>query len=435
MRGGKGPVAEKMKVGIVGAGPAGLTAAYLLKLSGHHPVVFEAEDVVGGRTRAIRFAPGHHLDAGAGRLGGFYRETLGLLDAVGAKDQLCPLDLRSNSYLSERGKLHAVPAGALSALSFSLLPPRKRAKLLLWGLGLVVRHPRADFAVDLRFDEIDAETYVLESLGGEAVPVVFEPLVSALYSGLSELSAASVRGFARALLFTRFFSLAEGMDSLWSRLADDLEVHTSSPVRRVVAGDGRGVDLVFDSDRASRFDGCVVAAPITRVRDIVDGVDLPLWIDSVRYAPYVRVYGVRVGSVQRAEIYPIDSPEEAVTVSRGGRGWLWGSLPEGHAAAAVGAGGRMAADLLDEPEEKVEKLLWERGAAVDPGLFGIDRCYAVRVIKWPEAVPVFGPGHLTNLASWEQSLPVVFAGDWTTMPCIEGAVRSGIAAARLFGRA
>jgi oxygen-dependent protoporphyrinogen oxidase len=423
-----------MNIGIVGAGPAGLTAAYLLKLAGHHPVVFEAEGHVGGRTATVRLAPGHHFDTGAGWLAGFYKETLGILGALGLEDQLCSIDLRSNGYLSERGKLYKVPTGLFSALSFSLIPLRERIRLLLWGAGLVMRHPRGDFATDLRFDEISAETHVAESVGDSAVPVVFEPLVSALYSGLSELSAASVRGFARALLFTRFYTLSDGMDSLWIRLAEEVEVHISCPVRRIHSGEGSGVDLVFDSDGSKRFDGCVVAAPITRVRQIVEGVDLPPWIDTVRYAPHVRVYGARAGSVKRAEIHPVDSSEDAVTVSRGADGWLWGSLPQDHAAALIGAGGQVAADLIDEPEEKVGKLLWERGAAIDPELFGIDRCHTVRVIKWPEAVPVFGPGHLTNLASWRQSLPVVFAGDWASMPCIEGAVRSGIAAARLFGR-
>lgn len=40
-------------VGIVGAGPAGLTAAYeLQKRSDHHrPVLFEAGDLVGGTAR------------------------------------------------------------------------------------------------------------------------------------------------------------------------------------------------------------------------------------------------------------------------------------------------------------------------------------------------------------------------------------------------
>ncbi len=424
-----------MRVAVVGAGPAGLTAAYLLKISGHQPMVFEAEEWVGGRTRTIRLDTGHHLDSGAGWLAGFYRETLGLLEAVGMRDALVPIDLRSCAFLSEGGKLVRVPTGPVSSLSFSLLGPKDRLKILLWGAGLVMRQPRGDLGVDLRFDTTSAEVHILKSVGRSAAQVVFEPLVSALYSGLRELSAASVRSFARALLFTRFYSLSDGMDSLWLRLAEEVEVQTDSPVRRIAAPANGGVELVLDSGSARRFDGCVVAAPITRVRDVIDGVDLPPWVDSVRYAPHVRAYAVRSGSTQRAEIHPVGGEEDVVTVSRGSGGWLWGALPQGYSAALVGAAGKLALDLLDEPDEKVGRLLWERAAAVDPDLFGIDRCRLVRVVKWPEAVPVFAPGHLSNLASWKQAPPVVFAGDWTRAPCIEGAVRSGIEAAKVFGRA
>ena len=38
---------------IVGAGPGGLTAAYLLTKRGEHPVVLEADDVVGGISRTV----------------------------------------------------------------------------------------------------------------------------------------------------------------------------------------------------------------------------------------------------------------------------------------------------------------------------------------------------------------------------------------------
>ncbi len=37
------------RIVVVGAGIAGLTAAYLLKQKGHQPIVFEKSDRVGGR--------------------------------------------------------------------------------------------------------------------------------------------------------------------------------------------------------------------------------------------------------------------------------------------------------------------------------------------------------------------------------------------------
>ncbi|MCB0186591.1 MAG: FAD-dependent oxidoreductase [Caldilineaceae bacterium] len=49
-------------------------------------------------------------------------------------------------------------------------------------------------------------------------------------------------------------------------------------------------------------------------------------------------------------------------------------------------------------------------------------------------MPVMGPGHYRRLANFQQQAPIVFAGDWMSEACVEGAVRSGEAAAQVFGR-
>lgn len=54
------------KVGIIGAGPAGLSAAYQLSKEGHHAVVMEASDEVGGLARTIELW-GQRVDIGPHR--------------------------------------------------------------------------------------------------------------------------------------------------------------------------------------------------------------------------------------------------------------------------------------------------------------------------------------------------------------------------------
>ena len=51
---------------IVGAGPAGLTAAYELVKAGRHRVVLEADDVVGGISRTVE-RDGWRFDIGGHR--------------------------------------------------------------------------------------------------------------------------------------------------------------------------------------------------------------------------------------------------------------------------------------------------------------------------------------------------------------------------------
>ena len=47
------PSRMKKKVAVIGAGPAGMTAAYQLSKEGHKVKVFEADDQVGGMAKTI----------------------------------------------------------------------------------------------------------------------------------------------------------------------------------------------------------------------------------------------------------------------------------------------------------------------------------------------------------------------------------------------
>jgi predicted NAD/FAD-dependent oxidoreductase len=91
--------------------------------------------------------------------------------------------------------------------------------------------------------------------------------------------------------------------------------------------------------------------------------------------------------------------------------------------------------LLDVSEDEAKRALWADSLAVAPGLFTLDQADVVHVIRWRWAVPIMSAGHYRALATYERKPPLVLAGDWTHQACVEGAVRSGEAAAAAFGRA
>jgi monoamine oxidase len=82
---GLGPrTGEPKRVIIIGAGIAGLVAAYELDRAGHEPVVLEANQRVGGRVYTLRsFAPGLYGEAGAMRIPRVHDLTLGYCEAFG----------------------------------------------------------------------------------------------------------------------------------------------------------------------------------------------------------------------------------------------------------------------------------------------------------------------------------------------------------------
>ena len=93
---GKGPTKDVI---IVGAGMAGLVAAYELKKVGHRVTVLEARDRIGGRVLTVRspFSDGHHAEAGAARIPPDHNLTLGYADHFGLT--LDPFYPQSGSYV------------------------------------------------------------------------------------------------------------------------------------------------------------------------------------------------------------------------------------------------------------------------------------------------------------------------------------------------
>ena len=76
------------RVVVIGAGMAGLVAAFELKRQGHEPLVLEAQNRVGGRVYTLRgFAPGLYAEAGAMRIPRVHNLTMEYCELFGLKLQ------------------------------------------------------------------------------------------------------------------------------------------------------------------------------------------------------------------------------------------------------------------------------------------------------------------------------------------------------------
>jgi monoamine oxidase len=90
-----------MKVVVVGAGLAGLTAATELADAGVDVTVLEARERVGGRMHGIEVAPGRWVDAGAAYLGDRHTSLLALMDRLGFKTTPTTMHGDSRFYLGD----------------------------------------------------------------------------------------------------------------------------------------------------------------------------------------------------------------------------------------------------------------------------------------------------------------------------------------------
>jgi len=75
---------RRKRVIVIGAGMAGLVAAFELARQGHDPLILEAQNRVGGRVYTLRtFAPGLYAEAGAMRIPRVHDLTLKYVNLFG----------------------------------------------------------------------------------------------------------------------------------------------------------------------------------------------------------------------------------------------------------------------------------------------------------------------------------------------------------------
>jgi len=96
---------------IIGAGMSGLVAGYELTRAGHHVIILEARNRVGGRVLTLRepFSDGHFAEAGAARIPPDHDLTLGYADHFGLT--LVPFYPQSNYFVNAaNGNQTLIPA-------------------------------------------------------------------------------------------------------------------------------------------------------------------------------------------------------------------------------------------------------------------------------------------------------------------------------------
>ena len=168
------------RVVVIGAGMAGLVAAYELERAGHDPIVLEAQNRVGGRIYTLRkFAPGLYAEAGAMRIPRVHDLTLGYIEHFG-------LELRPFVMGNPKGLVH-VGGRRMTAEQAGLTPD---------DLGFVVaEHERGRSASQL-WDEVTKDLRAMV----EADPVAGWEHIVREYDGYTLREFLEVKGFSEGAI-------------------------------------------------------------------------------------------------------------------------------------------------------------------------------------------------------------------------------------------
>jgi hypothetical protein len=159
-------------------------------------------------------------------------------------------------------------------------------------------------------------------------------------------------------------------------------------------------------------------------------------LQSISYAPHIRAYLSRVSNEQKQigyHLVPVQSPLATIEWFSSDMG-AWGSCPSGRQWMLLCATADATVEyfLNGDDDETIIQKLWSKAKQIVPDLFEIDSADVKHVVRWESAIPILSPSACIALNRYLPRLPVVFCGDWTYQPCIEGAVRSAIRATDIF---
>ncbi|GLZ81483.1 monoamine oxidase [Actinorhabdospora filicis] len=267
-----------MRVIVIGAGLAGLTAASRLVAAGATVTVLEARDRVGGRTHGIEVAPGSTVDAGAAYLGERHTELLKLMADLDLAT--VPTGMRGDSRF-ELGHGADTRAGRFPPLNAVALGD------LFEKLAEVTAAVRPDAPwASPRAAELDAMTVAewVEREVPHADARLFFPLflgemmaadatdVSVLHMGFYLRSGGGIRYLNAFEGGAQESRVDGGAHQICERLAAPLDVRLGEPVVAVRAGgDGVTVHGTGGNGGAYRADAVVVAVPPV----LADRIELP----------------------------------------------------------------------------------------------------------------------------------------------------------------
>ncbi|MGY0387163.1 protoporphyrinogen oxidase [Nocardioides sp. WG-D5] len=404
-----------MRVIVVGAGIAGLTAARDLSLKGHRVTVLEASDRVGGKIRGESVA-GHLVDVGAEAMLNRRPEGVSLAREIGL-EIVHPTDAKSSIW--SRGALRPIPR---SIMGVPLdLPALESAGLLSEETLEVVR--REPTLPPAKTDEdISVGDFIASRFGDETADRLADPLLAGVYAGHARaisVKAAAPQLFmlaekgslleAAAALPTSdvpvFAGIDGGMSRLPTTLAEGLDIRLGTPVDTVTRTP-QGF-LVEIGDEVEAADAVVVATPAPvaaqLLRSTAPSVARELsTIETASVAVVTFAFPDLPAELAGRSGFLVPPVEEcAIKASTFSFAkWAWVGERGNYLRTSIGRHG-------EPPSDDDDRLVADSLAALEQ-IVGITATPTdVHVQRWTDGLPQYPVGHLDRVARIRQGLRAV----------------------------
>ena len=195
----------KHKVAVLGAGPMGLAVAYQLVKDGHQPVIFEADDRVGGMTATFDFS-GLTIE----RFYHFHCTSdhafLDIVKELGIADKMQWTPTKMGYWFEGRLQAWGNPVSLLRFKGLSFMAKCR------YGLHAFLSTKRKNWKP---LDDVDAVTWIKRWVGEEAYEVLWRRLFDyKFYDFTDNLSAAWIWSRIRRIGNSRYSLMREKLGAL-----------------------------------------------------------------------------------------------------------------------------------------------------------------------------------------------------------------------------
>lgn len=263
------------RIAILGAGPMGLAVAYQLARDGHQPVVFEADDRIGGMTAAFDFS-GLSIE----RYYHFHcisdAAFLTVLDELQLTNKMQWVETRMGYWYQNCLQPWGNPLALLRFRGLSLVAKFR------YGLHAFLATKRTNWQP---LDRVEASGWIKRWVGEQAYEVLWRRLFEyKFYDYTDNLSAAWIWSRIRRIGRSRYSLFREklgyldgGSATLLQAMQADIEanggvIRLQTPVSQVVMADGR-VSGVAYGGQFEAFDTVISTVPLPYVPRLMP--DLP----------------------------------------------------------------------------------------------------------------------------------------------------------------
>ena len=428
---------------VIGAGLAGLTAAYRLQQPGHAVTVFESEAEVGGRTKTV-CRDGYTIDTGASAVVESYHEYKALLDEVGLMPALKPASNVVGVVREARiYELHTV-AMVRSALCTGLLswPAKLRLLRAFFDVHRARRRGQLEYTALERAAALDFETardYALRRLDAEVADYFCDPLIRAMQlADADKISKVEFFSGIANIFRVRLYGLEGGVQRLALALAARVPTRTRCAVR-AVREYADGVELLFAEngvEQRQHFDGVVVACPLPAAAAICDAQSPARALHAhFGYGQSITVaFGLRRRPHTRAYLLEVPKRESAdVALLMVEHNKLEDAAPPGGGLVVACWEAAAAGAMIDASDDEIIARTQPLLTRVMPEI--ADAIALTHVTRWRTALPFNAPGSFAAIGRFNAQTRkpgrLCFAGDYTSAPGQNNAVASGNRAAQL----